>query len=586
MATENVLSVTRADLSAIENDLGILNTNVSAVHGNLLVVHERVGEIDAQVIDLHSKQDDLRKEIERFSNAFYDYIGEYRRNHNLQMAQTEIISVKQDLEQKFGYYAEIRRMTTGILQGVDNRLVTNDTLQYATEEAMIKAPGYWLAPTLVCVASWLRDDKLTSERAVKESIRRDDYRTSLFFTLMCRRLGRDEAVLKWIDRYFQHQNPQNLDREFILILESVSIGVFPPASHGVMIRFVKDWVTQLTQTDDYINEQKVSWSKFFYSKKDSESQSQYEILKNFATNWTELEQCLQHAKANQHIGAHFNLILSSGSQFSHSHVKELDKLLNSLVTDFDDEELPLRKKYRECELIIEKKGDKDAALSIMDAEDKVFAEKVDLLQLLSNAAFNPEITGASKATQALAVSISQPWILESFNTFVNEYRVATPIEVEFEINGWRETTRDGKDEQELLYKQKTYYEQKKDEEIANAKFPWNKMTIPGFILLVSIALAFKGSLLFGLLGILLSAFLSFRVWKQNEDYKNGIDARIEEEREMASQILRKLLIEVVDYRGEMQKEDNESEKVFDFLNNINSDSFMSLSKGAARSIIK
>jgi len=156
-----------------------------------------------------------------------------------------------------------------------------------------------------------------------------------------------------------------------------------------MVKHVKDWVAELSKTDDFIDTQKGNWIEFFKSKKDSEDQKQYPVLTQFSTNWEALEACLQFAKANKTIFAHFNKIISSSSGLNSSLVKQLDSLLNALVTNFDDEELPLRKKERQCELVIEKKGDLDAALAIMATEEKIFSEKVDFLQMLTNAAFNP-----------------------------------------------------------------------------------------------------------------------------------------------------------------------------------------------------
>lgn len=575
---EQVISIRPADLSFIEGSLANLSSNISVVNDNVQLV-------GGSVMELKEKQETLEDELRRLASAFDDYVGEYRRKTELQAAKTDIISVRQELEQKFGYYAEIRRMGTGIVQAVDSRLVTSETLQYATEEAMIKAPGYWLAPTLVCMAAWLRNDQETAVRAVRESIRRDDYKTSLFFTLMCRRVKRVEAVLKWIDRYFQHQNPRDLDREFILILESVSTGVFPPASRELMVKNVKEWIKELSQTDDYINVQKENWNKFFVAKKESEEQTQYQALKDFAINWDSLEHSLKMAKANKPIFNHFNAIVTSGT---HHHVtleKQLDQLLRSLVTDFDDEELPLKKRERECELIIQKQGDKEAALEVLAAEEKIFEEKVDLLQMLSNAAFNPEKSGASTATQALAVSLSQDWIMEGYNTFLAGYRAGLPPYIEFEIDGWREQIADGSEQQELFYKQSVFYENMKDELMAAATFPWSKVVIPIIIIVFGLLGVISGQWL-ALAGPLIGAFWIFRVWKQNEDYKNNIDAQVEERKKQAAAVLGRLMIETVEYRDEFKREDDESETVLTFMNNINSESFMGLSKGAARSILK
>ena len=577
--------ISRADLSYIEGSLGALNKNLDTVNNNILV-------IDNNVVELDNKHNALAYELDKLARAFDDYVGEYRRKTELQLAETQIVKIRQELENTYGYYAEIRRMATGILQGVDNRLVTNETLQYATEEVIIKSPGYWLAPTLVCVAAWLRDDKQTAERAVKESIRRDDYKTSLFFTLLARRINRTDAVLKWIERYFMHQNPHDLDREFVIILESVSTGVFPPASKEIMIRHVKDWVVELSKTDDFINIQRDNWIGFFKSKRDSESQTQYPVLAHFATNWQILESCLQFSKANKTILTHFNRIISSGSGIASSLVKQLDSLLNALVTNFDDEELPLRKKERECELVIEKRGDRDAALAIMATEEKIFTEKVDFLQMLTNAAFNPEKSGVSVATQALALSISQPWVLEGYNSFVAEYRSNVPPCVEFDIDGWQETTVDGSEEKDLLYKQNVYYENMKDELIANAKLSLNKLFIPILFIIFGLIFGIKAlseappkfSPLW--IGVLVGAYWIYSIWKKNEDYKKSIDAQVEERKLKAAAVLRGLVAETVDFKSELKQEDEESEKVLIFLNNINSEQFMSLSKGAARSILK
>lgn len=576
--SDEVISIRPADLSYIESSLSTLN-------GNIATVNENVRIIDANVAELDQKHDILAHELDKLARSFSDYVGEYRRKTELQLAETQIIKIRQELEERFGHYAEIRRTATGILQGVDNRLVSNETLNFITEEFVAKAPGYWLAPVIRCVGAWLNNDKPTAERALQDSIRKDDYKTSLFFTLLTRRINRADAVLKWVERYFRHQNPHDLDREFIIILESVSTGVFPPASREIMVKHVKDWVEELSKTDDFINTQKDNWIEFFKSKKDNGVQKQYPIMMQFATNWQLLEESLQFAKGNKTIIAHFNKIISSSSGISSSLVKQLDALLNALVTNFDDEELPLRRKERECELVIEKKGDLDAAIAIMDTEEKIFSEKVDFLQMLTNAAFNPEKSGVTAATQALALSISQPWVLEGYNTFVAWCISNVPPQVQFDIDGWEEKTRDGSEEKELLYAQHVYYEKMKDELIAKAKFPFNKIVIPALLVVIGLWGGLSGSYwLF--VSVAIGAFMIYRLWKQNEDYKKSIDAQVEERKQNAAAVLRGLLAETVEYRNELSTEQAASESVLTFLNNINSEQFMSLSKGAARSILK
>lgn len=573
MADERIIR--KADITYIESSLGIINSNLSKVNDHVLI-------IDEQVVELSNKQDLFQEDLDKLIKSFNDYVGEYRRRTELQLANTQIIEVRQELETKYGYYAEIRRMAVGILQGVDSRLITNDTLQYATEEVMIKAPGYWLAPTLLSVACWLRNDKATAERAVKESIRRDDYKTTLFFMLLCRRINRLEAAMRWVERYFLHQNPHDLDREFILILESISTGVFPPTARDLMVKHVKEWVDELTQTDDFIDQQKENWINFFIALKDTEKQSQYPVLAEFAINWSDLEACLQLAKANQKILTHFNNILKLNTSTRSFLIKQLDELLNYLVTNFDDEELPLRKRERLCELIIEYKGDIDAAKTYMDTEQKIFEQKVDFLQLLTNAAFNPEKSGASTATQALAVAISQPWITEAYNTFVAKYRASTPQKVHFDIDGFIDFTVDGSEEGALLYKQNAYYEVMKENLLKAATFPWKKIALPvGLMIFSAVALGVVGLVLIPIFG-----FWIYRIYASFKSYRNSIADQVEERRKRANAVLRGIMAETVDFRAEFKTEDDNSNLVMKFLDDINSDQFMSLSSGVARSIIK
>ncbi len=86
-------------------------------------------------------------------------------------------------------------------------IVKKDTISNATEELMISTPDYWLAPCLVALAAWINNQPELAERALKEGIKRNDEKTSLFFALICRRADRKGAALKWTQRYLANQTP-------------------------------------------------------------------------------------------------------------------------------------------------------------------------------------------------------------------------------------------------------------------------------------------------------------------------------------------------------------------------------------------
>ncbi|RZJ49373.1 MAG: hypothetical protein EOO44_18395 [Flavobacterium sp.] len=557
-------------------DLSIINSALRSISKDMSGVHSELGT-------LNFKQDQLESELVKLADSFTDFVEADLKHKALQLAETRQGNLKQDLQIRFGYYAEVRRMATGILQSVDTGVVSDDTLKFTTEEVMIKAPGYWLAPALVSLSAWIRNDKNTTEKALNEALKRDDYKTTLFFMMVMRRLLRNDASLKWLERYFMHQNPHNLDREFIVILEAVTTGVFPPAARQLMMTNVKDWMDQLTQGDSFINEQKSQWVKFFEASGPL-PESKYPLLDKFSSNWNLLESSLKEAKTHAILNNHFRGIISSSTDFSKSIKVQLDEILSLLVTNFDDEELPLQQQVRFNQLIIQKDGDKAAAQAMMDAEKHIYDEQVDFLQLLTNASFNPELSGATKVTQALAVSISQPWIVEAHDTFTAQSRNKIPEYVELLIDDFKTSTKDGSEEIQILKDQENFYDHFLQTELGKLSFPYAGVIIGALICLFGFW-AFSLQIIVALFCLCIGVVIIWNSINNHKKAKNTIILNVEERKTKAREVLRGCLAETVDYRKEHSTEDNKAEEARQLLSSITPEDFSSVSKETARNII-
>lgn len=553
--------ISYADLSRINSALGSLKVDMR--------------EVNIELGGLNTKHDHLKNDLSQLAISFSDFVESDIKHKALQLAETRQGNLKQDLQIKFGYYAEVRRMATGIIQGVDTGIISDDTLRHTTEEVMIKAPNYWLAPALVALASWIRDDKNTTDKALLESLKRDDYKTTLFFMLIMRRLRRNDSCFQWMNRYFLHQNPHHLDREFIIILEAITTGVFQPASHQLMITNIKKWIDQLTQTDDYIDKQKIQWTNFFEAK-GSISTKKYPLLEEFATNWDNLKASLIQARSHHALDIHFKNIFETTTDYSKTTKIQLDEILSLLVINFDDEELPLQNEVRLNQLIIQKDGDKKAAQSLMNKEKHIFDEKVDFLQMLTNAAFDPELSGATKVTQALAVSVSQPWIIEAHDTFTAKYRNDIEEKVELIIDGFKTSTTDGADETEQLQKHNQYWTDFLENEL-------KKLTSPTAVILIGIVIAAFSLFIFkfeiiGIVGTLIGALI---IGNSINSYKKAKKKTIEtvtERKNKSKEVLRGCIAETVDYRKEFAQEDAKAEVLRQTLMSITPEDFSSISR--------
>lgn len=551
-------------------DLSIINTAIQNISTD-------ISEVNSELLFLTTKQENIEDVLNNLVTTFTKFVKNDSAQKTLQLAETRQGNLKQDLEIKYGYYAEVRRMAAGILQGVDAGVITDDTLRFATEEVMIKAPGYWLAPCLVALAAWIRNDKTINERALNEGLKRDDYKATLFFLLVMRRVSRLEASMKWLERYFLHQNPHNLKREFIVILEAVSTGIFPPASRNLMMSHIKNWLAMLTDGDSFIDEQKRQWVSFFAAIGPLYD-DRYPLLEKYSPDWKSLEKSRREAKAYKVLLRHFNNIFDSSFDFSKAIKNQLDEILSLLVTNFDEEELPLQKEIRLNQLIIQMDGDKDAARAMMDVESHLFEEEVDFLQMLTNAAFDPEKAGATKVTQALAVSIAQPWIVEAFDEFSANCRNSTLPNIRIEIENYNTNTTDGADETEQLQKYKQHWDRVLEKELAALSLPIGNMVIGGVLALIG--LIFLISLpIIGLASLIIGGVLIWTTYDKNKKAKDILTKSILDKETRYTAVLRGCLAEIVDYRKEYAEEDGNAEELRQLINSITPADFSSVSVG-------
>ena len=220
----------------------IQQADLRTIENNLRSIHENLQIIDARVDTTNENLQIVYDEIGSLAQEFHEFVNLQQKANRLGQAETRLVKIRQEIEKKYGHYDIVRRTTTGILQADDLGIVKKETISTATEELMISTPGYWLAPCLVALAAWINDQPELAEKAVKEGIRRNDEKTSLFFALICRRANRKNACLKWTQRYLANQDEENLDRNSIIILDAFASGLLGADTEGVISRQMNESV--------------------------------------------------------------------------------------------------------------------------------------------------------------------------------------------------------------------------------------------------------------------------------------------------------------------------------------------------------
>ena len=559
-----------ADLSRIENNLAIVFNNLDILDGRVQQVSNNVNFVS--------------DELSKLARDFHEYVEVAARQTERQLAETRLIKIRQELETKFGHYAEIRRTTTGVLQADDLGIVKKETITDVTEEMMITTPNYWLAPCLVALSAWINDKRDIADRALKEAIKRDDEKTSLLFALICRRADRKQACLKWARRYFENQDPENLDRKCIVMLDAYASGLLGADSEGVIADHIERWIVQLEEKPGFVEKQTQQWSEAINLKRQPLKDSEYTYLKKYSATWPVLEDIMEGANLHAIAFDYFENILNQEVSTINTK-KQLDEILDSLVTDFDDEELPLRKEEKLNQFIVDFEGDKDRAEAAMSVEETAFETHKDFTQLLTDAAMKPESTNSSASTQKFSLSLCKEWVSEAYRDIIATNRSKIPEQIDIHLTTgdstiFAGTTKDGENEGELVANYNNYIDKTKMETLA-------KLTLSGFqqfclygggvIAALGIIMAITGNLIFGLVIAIVGAGLvisHFSAKKNLETQRENTEKQFEEMRKNGTQIIRATLAEVVDFRAEFAEKDAESTKVVELIDGMSPDQYV------------
>lgn len=561
----NVEGIRMADLRTIER-------NLDAICREINVVDQRVDHVNANVKLVND-------ELANLAAEFHQYVTAQVKRDRLALAETRLVKIRQEIETKFGHYAEVRRTTTGILQADDLGIVKKETITNATEELMISTPNYWLAPCLVALAAWINNQPELAEKAVKEGLKRDDEKTSLFFALICRRANRKSACLKWAQRYLANQNEENLDRKTIIILDAYASGLLGADTEGVISRQMTSWLEYLADKPGFVEDQTKQWSDAINMKRKPVDASSYTYLKKYSKTWPVLQDIIEGANLHAIILDYFTQIFEQ--EASNAALKvQLDEILDSLVTDYDDEEIPFRKKEKFEQFVVDYAGDENRAQKSMQVEQTAFETHKNFTQLLTDAAMKPESSHASVSTQKFAIALSKDWIIDAYNDVTLQTRMKIPHEIEINVDTFNDKTTDGQNEGELIAKFSALVDREKADELAKcvlSSFDNFCLYGGGVIAAIGLFMLIAGNGFLGLIAAIAGAGLvinHFSKKKQIEQNRKNIEENYENKRTSGTQIIRATLAEVVDFRAEFAEKDGESQKVIDFLEQITPDQYV------------
>jgi len=414
-------------------NVGALQNNLQSINSNINAVGDLVSDVQAQVGRVSQDLASTNHELVALRHQFDEFVLQAERTANVQRSEVKLGVLKDDLEREFGHYGVVRRSSLGTLQAFDAGLVSNRSVQQVSEELMIQSPRYWLAPALVALAAWSRDDEELAKRAVDEAFSRDRQKTSLFFALVLRRQNRLDSATRWLRQYFTSLDPRALHREFAVVLEGVAQDAFGPAGRNLVLDQLSAWSGLLREESAIAEEQVIAWQQEISIQRGSVDDDLYPYLSAMSPQWGDVKRSLEHASALGFTHDKYRAILDAQPPASAKIEDQMDDLLEILITEFDTEELPRRREISFHEAVVDSAGDLVRAREAAEAEAEALQETLDAVSLVTQTAIRPQNLGISSNTQRLAIGANKADFVLGTGRYAADYRRVHRSEVDLTL---------------------------------------------------------------------------------------------------------------------------------------------------------
>ena len=558
MADAAMISV--ADLGVIENNLGKLATNIGNVSVN-------VDEVDSKV----NKVTDTVKTIE---DEIKNFMIEIRGTTIVSNAKQSIMMSQEELNKQYGHYDSVRRKINGIFQATDINAVRKSTIENISEQVIIDTPNYWLAPALVSLCAWLTDNQELANKALKEAMNRDDEKTSLLFCLIHLRANRYETALKWLTRYLEMQDPAKMESKIITVLDAITNGSFGVDAKEICLQKIESWIRELSSQPGYKEIQIDRWTTYINSiiennNNNNNETDEFDFIKKYTTELDSVNKILSVNNSRKNILFELKNIIKEEQDLSISTTSQIDKLINMLVFNYENEELELKKDIAKNKLIIEENGNVTKADARFKETELAFQKSIDFYSQLTNITLEHKSTKPTINTRKMALALSKDWISESYNNISKDF-TSNDLNIDIKIDTWTGTTNNGQNEIELINDLNTHIDKETHNEIYGKPVVDIKMiltTIIGIIIAAAVVIAFN-QLIIGLvilLGVLI--FDTYVYIINNSERQDKIKKR-EKRKEDAKYILLNTIAEIVDFNFICKDNEENHNQINIFLNSL------------------
>lgn len=477
--------LTSLDIRRLENKVDSLAQLTNQVNGQINYVATSINKVSSN--------------LEKLADSFQKMVIEQKKEAAFQRATTELVRIRQELEQNYGNYKVIRETMLGVLQATDLALVKKTTISRVSEELMLSTPKYWLAPCLVAVSAWIGNDRDLAERAIAEAVKRDEERTALTMALICRRNNRIQTCYEWLSIYFSKQDAANFSESTFTYIDAYVNGVFGPDDKHMCTDYITKWMNEIKGNNSLFEKEQEELWKGYCNRFQKGIAEQYPDLRDSVLEFNRINEYVGRINSVDGIAENFKGIVNA--YVDQERLKAMiDRELIYLVSKYDEEEEPLRREEEYYKAVKKHHGDEEAASA--EIHTKQHLRQVKALNLVEQMTKVIVTEGnVSPSARKTAVSFLRGYIKKGFNSYITEKKADFPDSITMNINGWTGRTSDGSNYNQLCESYDQYLTSCYNQELARVN-----VKIPQYWMIGSISLGIFAAIMI-IAGILLPFIL-------------------------------------------------------------------------------
>lgn len=434
MSDDRAYAISAADLETLERNLNYLANNVDSV--------------DVRVEDVNIKVNKVTEEVKTINSNIRDLINEIRETTILTNAKQSISLAQDEINKKYGHYDSLRRKISGLFQAIEVGSIDKKGIKSLKEKALVDTPDYWLSSAFVAICAWLNDNKEESINALKDAIKKDDEKTSLFFSLINLKFDRNASSFMWLKRYLDMQDASKIENKVVPLLDTLTGGIFDDKEKEYFLNKISLWTTELGNKTNYRNIQINRWIDFLVYLLGEENYDEYYYIKNYTNKYADINRLTNINTSQRNIYYYLIDLINEKEDITLNKKDQIDKIINLLIYNYENDELDLRQDIAKNKLIIEENGDTTKAKDKFKMSEFAYLKNTDFYSILSNIILQNDELKPSINTKKLSLSLLKDLILSSYE-HLNENSLDN-LSITIKINNWTGSTIDGKNEKELV----------------------------------------------------------------------------------------------------------------------------------------